>query len=122
MPIWQPAPTSGPATAPAPPMITARTNRIDCEKPKVDGVTNVINTLTTDTAAWAERENRINQELHNAGLGKVTAKVIGNDAYLDGEVTNGAERDRAVTIAESVAPVRVRTNMIRIVPASMFGF
>ena len=33
------APTSGPATEPAPPSITTSTNRIDCTKPKVCGVT-----------------------------------------------------------------------------------
>src|SRR6185295_10180031 len=33
------APTRGPAVKPAPPIITTSTNRIDCEKAKVDGVT-----------------------------------------------------------------------------------
>ncbi len=33
------APTSGPATEPAPPIMTTSTNRIDCPKPKVCGVT-----------------------------------------------------------------------------------
>ena len=33
------APTSGPATEPAPPIITTSTNRIDCTKLKVCGVT-----------------------------------------------------------------------------------
>src|SRR5499426_2744083 len=33
------APTSGPVTVPAPPIITTSTNRIDCENENVDGVT-----------------------------------------------------------------------------------
>ena len=33
------APTSGPASEPAPPMITTSTKRIDCENENVDGVT-----------------------------------------------------------------------------------
>jgi len=88
----------------------------------VPGVANVNNTLTTDTSVWTQEQNQINREMQNAGLGKVTAKVIGRSAYLDGEVTTSAERDRAVTIAESAAPVRVRTNLIRVVPKGLFGF
>jgi len=89
---------------------------------KVEGVSDVVNTLTTETALWSERENNINRELRNAGLGKVTVKVIGKDAYLDGEVESDAQRERAVTIAETAAPVKVRTNLIRVAPKSMFGF
>jgi len=88
----------------------------------VSGVGSVNNTLTTDMSIWSEQQNQINREMQNAGLGKVTAKVIGKSAYLNGEVTNKADRDRAVTIAESAAPVRVRTNLIRVVPSGPFGF
>ena len=69
-----------------------------------------------------ERQNQINRELRNVGLSKVTIKVIGKDAYLDGEVSSNAQRDQAVTIAESAAPVRVRTNLIRVVPKGLLGF
>src|SRR5450830_2168273 len=37
------APISGPMVEPAPPTTTTSTNRIDCMKPKVSGVTNVDN-------------------------------------------------------------------------------
>lgn len=89
---------------------------------KVEGVSDVVNTLTTETALWSERENNINRELQNAGLGKVKAKVIGKDAYLDGEVESDAQRERAVTIAETAAPVKVRTNLIRVAPKNILGF
>lgn len=88
----------------------------------VDGVTKVVDTLATETALWADYEARINRNLHNVGLDKVTAKVIGPDAYLEGQVSSEAEKDQAVTIAETNAPVKVRTNLIRVVPRGMFGF
>ncbi len=86
----------------------------------VPGVTNVVNTLITNRAEWAENEAKINRELQNAGLGKVTATVIGSDAYLKGQVTTDMEKQRAVTIAEQAAPVKVRTNLILVVPGSIF--
>lgn len=88
----------------------------------VDGVNKVVDTLTTDTSLWADQEARINRNLRNVGLDKVTAKVIGGDAYLEGEVSSEAERDQATTITETNAPVKVRTNLIRVVPKGMFGF
>jgi len=86
----------------------------------VPGVTNVVDTLTTNRAEWAENEVKINRELQNAGLGKVTATVIGSDAYLKGQVTTDMEKQRAVTIAEQAAPVKVRTNLILVAPGSIF--
>lgn len=86
----------------------------------IDGVANVVDTLTTVTAEWADNENRIRQEFQNAGLAKVTVKVIGRDAFLDGEVSTDLEKQRAVTIAEGTAPVVVRTNLIRVVPRGFF--
>ncbi len=87
---------------------------------KVNGVTNVVDTLTTDKEEWAENEAKINRELQNAGLAQVTAKVIGNSAYLDGQVTTNSEKQRAVTITQNAAPVTIRTNLIRVVPGSIF--
>ncbi len=86
----------------------------------VPGVTNVVDTLTTDREEWAENEAKINRELQNAGLGKVTATVIGSDAYLKGQVTTDMEKQRAVTVTEQAAPVKVRTNLIMVVPGSIF--
>jgi hypothetical protein len=88
----------------------------------VPGVTNVIDSLSTDTDDWAARQAQIAQQLYNAGLNKVTIKVIGHDAYLGGSVKSDADKDRAVTITESAAPVHVRTNLIMVEPGSVFGF
>jgi TonB family protein len=89
---------------------------------RVSGVTSVVDTLTTDTGIWAEQQAKIQQQLANAGLDKVTVKVIGKDAFLNGEVKTELEKQRAVTIAEGAAPVVVRENLIRVVPGNMFGF
>jgi osmotically-inducible protein OsmY len=88
----------------------------------VDGVSDVIDSLQTDTASWARQENAISAQLQSAGLSQVTVKVIGRDAYLDGQVSTELEKEHAVTIAEGAAPVRVRTNLIRVVPKGIFGF
>lgn len=87
----------------------------------VDGVTGVINNLTTDTSVWAQRESRIAQQLQAEGLSGVTVKVIGNSAYLDGTVKTDLDRERAATIAVSAAPVKVRTNLIKVDPG-FFGY
>lgn len=89
---------------------------------RVAGVKDVVNTITTDTATWAGQEAQITQQLQSAGLGRVKVKVIGHDAYLSGEVPNKLDKERAVTIAEKAAPVKVRTNMIRVAPGNVFGF
>jgi TonB family protein len=88
----------------------------------VSGVTDVIDQITTDQAQWASEELRISQGLASAGLTGVTVKVIGRDAYLDGQVNDDLDRERAVTIAEGAAPVKVRTNLIRVAPGRVFGF
>ncbi|HUY38309.1 MAG TPA: TonB family protein [Candidatus Binataceae bacterium] len=88
----------------------------------VPGVVQVINTVTTDTGVWAQEQATIQQQLANAGLPKVTVKVIGKDAYLNGTVKTDLEKQRAVTITEGAAPVTVRGNVITVVPGSMFGF
>jgi osmotically-inducible protein OsmY len=89
---------------------------------RVNGVKEVINTITTDTATWAAQEAQITQQLQSAGLDKVKVKVIGKDAYLSGEVANNPDRERAVTITEGAVPVKVRTNLIRVAPGNVFGF
>ena len=88
---------------------------------RVSGVTGVINNLTTDTSVWARNEALINQRLQAEGLTGVTVKVIGNSAYLDGTVKTDLDRQRAETVAVSAAPVKVRTNLIRVDPG-FFGF
>jgi len=88
----------------------------------VSGVSDVIDNLTTDTGQWQQQQDAIMRQLQGAGLTSVTVKVIGKDAYLDGTVSNAPDRDRAVTITEGAAPVKVRTNLIRVVPGNIFGF
>ena len=82
----------------------------------------MVDTITTDEGDWAAQQTTIARQLANAGLDKVTVKVIGHDAFLDGEVKTELEKSRAVTIAEGAAPVTVRTNLIRVAPGNMFGF
>jgi hypothetical protein len=88
----------------------------------VPGVGNVVDSLSTDESEWAARQARIALQLTNAGLNQVTIKVIDHDAYLGGTVTTEAQKNQAVTIAESASPVHVRTNLITVVPGNMFGF
>jgi TonB family protein len=88
----------------------------------VDGVTAVVDNLRTDMQDWTQKQARISQELQNAGLDGVTVKVIGHDAYLNGEVKTDLDRQRAVTIAQAAAPVVVRENLIRVAPGRVFGF
>jgi len=47
----------------------------------------------------------------------VSVKVIGKTAYLSGQVSSNAEKDKAVTIVISTAPeVTIGTNLINVVP------
>jgi TonB family protein len=88
----------------------------------VGGVSNVVDNLTTDTQEWVRNQALITQGLQNAGFGDVTVKVIGHDAYLGGEVKTDLDRERAVTITQGAAPVKVRANLIRVAPGRVFGF
>jgi TonB family protein len=88
----------------------------------VPGVTAVVDNLTTDTDTWRQQQAQVQSQLANAGLGSVSVRIIGRDAFLSGEVTTDAEKDRAVTITEGAAPVIVRTNLITVKPGSVFGF
>jgi TonB family protein len=88
----------------------------------VSGVTTVVDNLKVQTAQWAMNQDRIQQELRTAGLTGVTVRVIGHDAYLDGQVKTNLDKERAVTITMSAAPVQVRGNLIRVVPGNIFGF
>jgi TonB family protein len=89
---------------------------------QVPGVGNVIDSLSTDQADWAARQQAIAAQLAAAGLTGVTVKVIGHDAYLNGTVKTEAQKQQAVTITESASPVHVRGNIITVAPGNMFGF
>lgn len=86
----------------------------------VSGVNDVINNLTTDTGQWLQEQSDIMRQLQGAGLDKVTVRVIGKEAYLDGEVKTELDKQRAVTITEGAAPVKVRVNLIRVALGSVF--
>jgi TonB family protein len=85
----------------------------------VSGVTSVTNNLMTDQQDWAHNASLINQQLQNAGITGVTVNVVGKTAYLNGEVQSDADKDRAVAIAQSAAPVRV-VNFLRVAPGRVF--
>jgi TonB family protein len=87
----------------------------------IAGVTSVSDNLTTDVQEWQQNSEKINQRLQSAGLTGVTAKVIGNSAYLSGSVKTDLDKARAVTVAQAAAPVTVRENLIRIEPGGMFS-
>jgi len=87
-----------------------------------DGVSAVINNVTTDTQQWEQNQTLISQALQNAGLNDVQVKVIGRDAYLSGQVKTDLDRERAVTVAQAAAPVKVRENLITVAIGNMLGF
>ncbi len=87
-----------------------------------DGVSAVINNLTTDTQQWKQNQTLITQALQNAGLNDVQVKVIGRSAYLSGQVKTALDRERAVTIAQAAAPVKVRENLITVAMGNILGF
>jgi TonB family protein len=87
-----------------------------------DGVSGVIDNVTTDTDEWARDQDLISQALQNAGFSNITVKVIGHDAYLSGEVKSEVDREHAVTVAQAAAPVKVRENLITVALGNMLGF
>jgi len=86
----------------------------------VHGVKQVINALKTNSLKWLLQQNRINQALQQNGFAMVSAKVIGQTAFLSGQVSSAADRDRAVAVVKSAGPdLNIGTNLIE-VKASMF--
>ena len=87
---------------------------------KMPGVTQVVNNTVTDVSQWRVLQGQINQRLAAAGLDKVSATVVGNYLYLDGVVHSELDKQRAVTIALSVASLKVGGNIIRVEPGGVF--
>ena len=87
-----------------------------------DGVSAVVNNLTPDTQQWEQNQTLITQALQNAGFNNVRVKVIGRDAYLSGQVKTQLDRERAVTVAQAAAPVKVRENLITVALGNILGF
>lgn len=88
---------------------------------KVKGVTNVINTLRTQTGDWQEEEARINDTLMLNGFNGLQAKVVGPQVYLSGQTTSEAEEQRAIRVVASVSPQLQVVNFMRAVPGPMFS-
>jgi hypothetical protein len=83
----------------------------------VEGVKRVINALKTDSLQWLLVQNRINQALQQNGFPLVSVKVIGKTAYISGQVSSDAEKDKAITVVNSTAPdVTIGTNLITVMP------
>ena len=86
---------------------------------KVHGVKKVINTLGTTTGRWLEEEVRINDTLRLNGFEGVSARIIGSDAYVSGQVSSEAEKQRAARVISSISKLGV-VNFIRVVPGRIF--
>ena len=86
---------------------------------KVKGVTNVVNTLRTETGEWLEEESRINDTLQLNGLQGVSARVVGSQVYLSGTVTGAADKQRASRVVASVSNLH-QSNFIWVTPGSIF--
>jgi enamine deaminase RidA (YjgF/YER057c/UK114 family) len=87
----------------------------------VEGVKRVINALTTNSLQWLLVQNRINQALQQNGFPLVSVKVIGNTAFISGQVSSDAEKDKAVGLVNSTAPnVTIGTNLIDVVSPGIF--
>jgi osmotically-inducible protein OsmY len=85
----------------------------------VRGVTQVVNTLRTDTGEWIAEEERINDTLLLNGFQGVSARVIGSQVYLSGTVTGEAEKQRASRVVASVSNLQ-QNNFIWVKPAPIF--
>jgi len=84
---------------------------------QVEGVTRVINALKTTSLDWLVLQNRINQALQRSGYPLVSVKVIGNTAYLSGQVKTAVDKERVVTVVRSAGPdLTIGTNLIIIKP------
>lgn len=87
----------------------------------VRGVSNVENHLTTTTGQWMAQQVLINNALVQVGaLQNVSARVIGNQAYLWGEVNSESDKTRAARVASSFANLQV-VNLVRVVPGPLFS-
>lgn len=86
---------------------------------KVRGVKKVVNTLGTTTGRWLEQEARINDTLRLNGFEGVSVRVIGSDAYLSGQVSSEADKQRAARVISTISNLRV-VNFIRVAPRRIF--
>ena len=85
----------------------------------VSGVNQVVDNLRTKTGKWFQEEERINTQLQMNGFNDVQVRVIGPEAYLSGQVTSQAEKQRAANVVASISNKQIN-NMIWVQPGSMF--
>jgi general secretion pathway protein A len=86
----------------------------------VSGVQRVINALTTNSLQWLLVQNRINQALQQNGFPLVSVKVIVRTASISGQVSNEADKDRAVMLVNATAPdIAIGTNLINVVSSGL---
>ena len=86
----------------------------------VRGVRQVVNTLRTETGQWQAEESRINDTLLLNDFNGVSVRVIASQAYVSGQVSTEAEKQRAVRVIESMSNLQV-VNFIRVVPGSILS-
>jgi len=79
----------------------------------------VVNTLRTETGQWLAEESRINDTLVLNEVQGVSARVIGTEVYLSGQVSSVAEKQRAARVVSSVSNLQV-VNFISVVPGPLF--
>ena len=85
----------------------------------VPGVTQVVNTLRTQTGQWIAEEERINDTFLLNGLEGVSARVIGSQVYLSGTVTSESEKQRASRVVASISNLQ-QNNFIWVKPGPIF--
>ncbi len=87
---------------------------------RVRGVGRVVNHLTTVTGRWMAQQVRINSALVQIGaLQNVSAHVVGDQAYLWGDVTSESDKAWAARVASSFSNLQV-VNLVRVVPGPLF--
>jgi len=86
----------------------------------VPGVNAVVDNLRTKTGKWYQEEERIELQLQSNGFNDVQVKVVGPYAYLSGQVTSPAAKQRAASVVASVSQNLQSNNMIWVQPGSIF--
>jgi osmotically-inducible protein OsmY len=74
---------------------------------KVHGVKQVINTLRTTTGQWQAEESRINDTLLLNDCYGVSARVIGSQVYISGQVSTPAQEQKALAVVSATSKLQV---------------
>ncbi|HZO83252.1 MAG TPA: BON domain-containing protein [Candidatus Binataceae bacterium] len=88
---------------------------------RVRGVRRVEDRLTTVTGQWMTQQKQINAALLQVGaLQNVSAHVVGDRAYLWGDVHSESDKEQAARVAASFSKLHV-VNLVRVVPGPLFS-